>query len=79
MRFSFSEHCTVEYNGDAVVLYPKVALCSVDGIPVSEPTRLPQGILETISSGTLKIERFLLNREPQTSPAVYSSEFAVFT
>ena len=41
--FFNSEHCTVEYNGDAVVLYPKAALCSVDGIPISEPTRLPQG------------------------------------
>ncbi|KAM7451081.1 hypothetical protein ABFA07_001449 [Porites harrisoni] len=39
------EHCTVEYNGDAVVLYPKAALCSVDGIPISEPTRLPQGCM----------------------------------
>lgn len=39
------EHCLVEYNGDAVVLYPKAALCSVDGIPVSEPTRLPQGCM----------------------------------
>ena len=33
----------MEYNGDAVVLYPKANLCSVDGIPISEPTRLPQG------------------------------------
>ena len=33
----------MEYNGDAMVLYPKAALCSVDGIPISEPTRLPQG------------------------------------
>lgn len=39
------EHCTVEYNGDAVVLYPKGNLCSVDGIPISEPTRLPQGCM----------------------------------
>ncbi|KAJ7351842.1 hypothetical protein OS493_035325 [Desmophyllum pertusum] len=39
------EHCTVEYNGDAVVLYPKAELCSVDGIPISEPTRLPQGCM----------------------------------
>lgn len=39
------EHCTAEYNGDAVVLYPKAALCSVDGIPISEPTRLPQGCM----------------------------------
>ncbi|XP_058962801.2 kinesin-like protein KIF16B isoform X1 [Pocillopora verrucosa] len=39
------EHCTVEYNGDAVVLYPKANLCSVDGIPISEPTRLPQGCM----------------------------------
>ncbi|XP_078380781.1 uncharacterized protein LOC144663646 isoform X2 [Oculina patagonica] len=39
------EHCIVEYNGDAVVMYPKAALCSVDGIPISEPTRLPQGCM----------------------------------
>lgn len=39
------EHCIVEFNGVAVVLYPKAALCSVDGIPVSEPTRLPQGCM----------------------------------
>ncbi len=44
MCFVHSEHCIVEYNGDAVVMYPKAALCSVDGIPISEPTRLPQGI-----------------------------------
>lgn len=43
--FSFlSEHCVVEYNGDAVVLHPKGPLCSVDGIPISEPTKLPQGL-----------------------------------
>ena len=43
MCFVRSEHCIAEYNGDAVVLYPKAAMCSVDGIPISEPTRLPQG------------------------------------
>lgn len=41
--FVHSEHCIAEYNGDAVVLYPKAAMCSVDGIPITEPTRLPQG------------------------------------
>ena len=40
-----SEHCLIEYDGEAVVLHPKNELVSVDGIPLAEPTRLPQGIV----------------------------------
>ena len=40
---SNSEHCVVEYNGEVVVLHPKAPLCTVDGIPITEPTKLPQG------------------------------------
>lgn len=41
---SNSEHCVVEYNGEAVVLHPKAQLCTIDGIPITEPTKLPQGM-----------------------------------
>merc|ERR1719494_743038 len=40
-----SLHCIVEYDGDAVVLHPKNDLVSVDGIPLTCPTRLPQGCM----------------------------------
>ena len=42
------EHCLIEYDGDAVVLHPKNELVAVDGIPLTEPTRLPQGSMITI-------------------------------
>ncbi|XP_065056409.1 pleckstrin homology-like domain family B member 1 isoform X1 [Rhopilema esculentum] len=38
-----SNHCMVEYDGDVVVLHPGNGHVSVDGIPITEATRLPQG------------------------------------
>eukprot|EP00794_Sanderia_malayensis_P011257 gene11257-12437_t len=38
-----SNHCSVEFDGEAVVLYPMDGSVSIDGIPISEPTKLPQG------------------------------------
>jgi len=38
-----SNHCTVEYDGDVVVLHPGNGHVSVDGVPITEATRLPQG------------------------------------
>ncbi|XP_066930642.1 kinesin-like protein KIF16B isoform X1 [Clytia hemisphaerica] len=43
-----NEHCLIEFDGEAVVLHPKNELCSVDGVPISEPTRLPQGCMVCI-------------------------------
>ena len=39
----FREHCIAEYDGETVMLYPKANLCSIDGVPITEPTKLPQG------------------------------------
>ena len=33
----------VEYDGDVVVLHPGNGNVSVDGVPITEATRLPQG------------------------------------
>ena len=33
----------VEYDGDVVVLHPGNGHVSVDGVPITEATRLPQG------------------------------------
>ena len=37
------EHCLVEYDGETVMFYPKANLCTIDGVAITEPTRLPQG------------------------------------
>jgi len=47
-----SEHCLIENDGEAVVLHPKNELISVDGLPISEPTRLPQGCMVCIGRNT---------------------------
>ena len=34
----------VEYDGEAVVLHPGNGHVSVDGVPITETTKLPQGM-----------------------------------
>ena len=37
----------VEYDGDVVVLRPGNGHVSVDGVPITEATRLPQGGIQS--------------------------------
>lgn len=37
------EHCFIENIHGVITLYPLAKMCAVDGILVTEPTRLPQG------------------------------------
>ena len=41
--FAFREHCIVEYDGETVTFFPNAPLCSIDGVLITEPTKLPQG------------------------------------
>lgn len=38
-----AEHCFIDNIHDVITLYPLAKMCAVDGVLVSEPTRLPQG------------------------------------
>lgn len=66
-----SEHCLVEYDGDAVVLHPKNELVSIDGIPLTEPTRLAQGCM--ICLGRNNYFRFNHPREAAMMKEQYSN------
>lgn len=37
-----AEHCFIDNIHDVITLYPLAKMCAVDGVLVSEPTRLPQ-------------------------------------
>ena len=54
----FREHCLVEYDGETVMFYPKANLCSIDGVVVSEPTKLPQGMCRSCIFRTHNILNF---------------------
>ena len=53
--YLFSVHCLIEYDGEVVVLHPKNVLVSVDGMPLSEPTRLPQGEFDILTPLNLEV------------------------
>ena len=42
-------HCHIENSNGVVTLYPLAEMTSVDGLKVTIPTRLTQGILFTLS------------------------------
>ncbi|XP_065644289.1 kinesin-like protein KIF16B isoform X2 [Hydra vulgaris] len=71
-----SVHCLIEYDGEVVVLHPKNVLVSVDGMPLSEPTRLPQGCMVCI--GQNNYFRFNHPREATKIKEMYSnSRFSI--
>ncbi|KAI7792583.1 putative pleckstrin homology-like domain family B member 2 [Triplophysa rosa] len=83
-----AEHCKIENKGGIVTLDPCGHLCSLDGVPVTRPTRLTQGY--TLCLGKSYIFRFnhpeeanrmksMLPQKSPVSPLVYSTDYLKFS
>ena len=55
------EHCFIDNIHGVITLYPLARMCAVDGVLVTEPTRLPQGQCQRSSRSNHLIQQMELH------------------